>query len=294
MTSSICPSIGDVTALWNTNSIWVYVLTVWLYRMTWQFQKLGAVALASLGVMLDVYGGSKSSSKIPGMDSLVSLRKGPTAPVLGDLLTLVASVSYAVYQVMYKRYAALPNESEEINEDESTTPFAYESLSEASNSGPSLVLGRSNSREDEETEKPPFGLYANFLTSCMGICTALSLGIGFPILHWLSLERFTLPPDRTTFWCVVAIAASGVTFNSCFMVSIHVVIVSRNLTVSQILLGLWGPVLTSVGSLLTIVLVLVTDFLFGHGAITIWSLLGSGMIVAAFGVLALDMIHHPK
>jgi len=271
-------SIGDVTALWNTNSIWVYVLTVWLYRMKWEFRKLGAVALASTGVMLDVYGGSKSSSNIPGVDTLDSRHNGPTAPVLGDLLTLVASVAYALYQVAYKRYAALPNDSEAVIEDDSTAPFVYESLSEASDSRVSLVSSERHLPEDERTEKPPFGLYANFLSSCMGICTALSLGIGFPVLHWLSIERFTLPPDSTTFWCVVAIATSGVVFNSCFM----------------ILLGLWGPVLTSVGNLLTIVLVLVIDFLFGHGSITIWSLLGSGMIVAAFGVLAFDMIHHPK
>ncbi|KAF8516382.1 hypothetical protein JB92DRAFT_2788449 [Gautieria morchelliformis] len=272
-------SIGDVTALWNTNSFWVYVLTVWMYRMKWEFRKLGAVLLASIGVMLDVYGGS-TSSNIPGADALKSHHKGPTAPVVGDVLTLVASISYALYQVLYKRYAALPNDSEEVEGDDNITPFAYDSLSEASDSRTSLVSGqrRSPGDENEETEKPPFGLYANFLTSCMGICTVLSLATGFPILHWLSVERFTLPPDSLTLWCVVAIAIAGVVFNSCFM----------------ILLGLWGPVLTSVGNLLTIVLVLLTDFLFNHESITLWSLLGSGMIVAAFGVLALDMIHRHK
>jgi hypothetical protein len=185
--------------------------------MKWEFRKLGAVLLASVGVMLDVYGGSKSSN-IPGADTLGSRRKGPTAPVIGDALTLVASISYASYQVFYKRYAALPNDSED-DEDDSVAPFAYESLSEASDSRPSLVADRHQSSEDEEKEKPPFGLYANFLTSCMGACTALSLAIGFPLLHWLSVERFRLPPDSITFWCVVAIALSGVFFNSCFMVS---------------------------------------------------------------------------
>ena len=54
--------------------------------------------------------------------------------------------------------------------------------------------------------------------------------------------------------------------------------------------------MTSVGNLLTIVLVFVSDILFGGGAetITLWSLIGSAAIVVAFGVLAWDMAsgHH--
>lgn len=54
--------------------------------------------------------------------------------------------------------------------------------------------------------------------------------------------------------------------------------------------------MTSVGNLLTIVLVFISDIVFGGGAetITIWSLLGSASIVVAFGVLAWDMaMGHP-
>jgi hypothetical protein len=59
----------------------------------------------------------------------------------------------------------------------------------------------------------------------------------------------------------------------------------------EILLGVWGPVITSVGNLLTIVLVLFSDVLLGGATdiITVWSLIGAGVIVAAFGVLAYDM-----
>jgi drug/metabolite transporter (DMT)-like permease len=38
----------------------------------------------------------------------------------------------------------------------------------------------------------------------------------------------------------------------------------------------------------------VIEYLFNHESISLWSLLGSGMIVAAFGVLALDMLHQQK
>jgi hypothetical protein len=48
-----------------------------------------------------------------------------------------------------------------------------------------------------------------------------------------------------------------------------------------------------VGNLLTIVLVLVSDVLLGGATdvITVWSLIGAGVIVAAFGVLAYDMFN---
>lgn len=59
------------------------------------------------------------------------------------------------------------------------------------------------------------------------------------------------------------------------------------------LLAIWGPVLVSVGNLLTIVLVLISDVFLGGATdtITVWSLMGAGVIVAAFGVLAYDMMN---
>lgn len=58
------------------------------------------------------------------------------------------------------------------------------------------------------------------------------------------------------------------------------------------LLGIWGPVVVSVGNLLTIALVLASDAILGNGAQTItpWTLLGCGMIIGAFTVLAMDML----
>lgn len=55
-------------------------------------------------------------------------------------------------------------------------------------------------------------------------------------------------------------------------------------------MGFWGPVFTSAGNLLTIVLVLLSDVLLGSAVhtITVWSVTGAGVIVAAFGVLAYD------
>jgi len=267
-------SISDVTALWNTNSFWVYILSVWVYGMKWQGRKLGAVLVATVGVTLVVYGSATSSGGTSG-----AYHEGPRAPVLGDSLTLIASISYAIYQVMYKRYAALPSATYPEAEDEVPPSFSYEPISGGDATESSTFLDGSLNQTSEETpipqSAPPFGFYPNFITSCLGLCTSVTLAAGFPILHWLSLERFRLPADSLSSLCVVGIATSGLVFNACFM----------------ILLGLWGPILVSVGNLLTIVLVLVSDFLFNHGSITLWSLLGSGMIVSAFAILAFDMLH---
>jgi hypothetical protein len=65
---------------------------------------------------------------------------------------------------------------------------------------------------------------------------------------------------------------------------------------SQTLLGIWGPIVVSVGNLLTIVLVLLSDMTVGQGldVITPWNLAGSFGIVVAFGILVYDMVQNPQ
>jgi hypothetical protein len=64
----------------------------------------------------------------------------------------------------------------------------------------------------------------------------------------------------------------------------------------QTLLGIWGPVVVSVGNLLTIVLVLLSDISIGQGVdvITPWNLAGAGGISVAFGILVYDMAQHSQ
>jgi hypothetical protein len=52
----------------------------------------------------------------------------------------------------------------------------------------------------------------------------------------------------------------------------------------------------SVGNLLTIVLVFISDILWGGLAetVTFWSVMGAGVIVSAFGVLAYDIFHERR
>jgi len=260
-------SISDVTAIWNTNAFFAYLFTVKIFKLKWESRKLIAVSLATLGTIVVLYGGSTSQ-----VDKSISVDKRalsmiPRAPLIGDLLTLMASVGYGLYQVLYKKYAALPSDPELASERH----YVPIPIQEGTSSETSF-----ESSELADAYPPPFGFHPNMLTSAMGLCTFIVLWVPIPIFHYLGIEPFLLPTDAITYLSIAGIALSGVVFNAGFM----------------ILLGVWGPIITSVGNLLTIVLVLFSDILLGRGAVlTIWSLAGSGVIVAAFGILAYDMFN---
>ncbi|KAF8622464.1 hypothetical protein AX15_006985 [Amanita polypyramis BW_CC] len=264
-------SLSDVTAIWNTNAFFAYIFTVKLFHLPWDSRRLSAVSLATLGVIVVVYGGS---THIKPMDPKGSLSQAldsmePSAPLLGDLLTLAASVMYGLNQVLYKKYATLPSDSEHKS-DESYHRIAGD-YTERGSYGATLT---EHAKEDA-VYPPPFGLYPNLLTSFVGLLTLITLWIPLLLVHYFEIEKFRLPEDLRTSISICGIAAGGIIFNSGLMV----------------LLGIWGPIITSVGSLLTIVLVFVSDVLFGNGIqnFTVWSLIGCSVITAAFGVLAYDM-----
>lgn len=258
-------SVSDVTAIWNTNAFFAYLITVKLLGLKWEARKMMAVTLATVGVAVVVYGGASQQVET-GNAALMAIR--PTAPLIGNLLTLVASLGYGLYQVLYKIYATLPSDPESRQDN------IYQNIPEDDE----LAAEREVSTvafEDDAIYPPPFGLHANLLTSLMGVVTCLVLGIFLPILHDTGLEIFHWPSNALVAASIAGIALSGVVFNSGLMV----------------LLGTWGPIITSVGNLLTIVLVLISDIIFGNGTatITIWSWVGCGAIVFAFGVLAYDV-----
>ncbi|KAF8213068.1 hypothetical protein K438DRAFT_1803349 [Mycena galopus ATCC 62051] len=262
-------SVSDVTAIWNTNAFFAYLMT---FRCKWEPRKFFAVSLATVGVLIVVYGGSTA----PTNDGSSFIRKravGSMKPLVGDLLTLVASVGYAVYQVLYKKYAALPSDPELVAE-----AAEYEHLPTSDDSPDVQYEAPDDVALDthDAVYPPPFGLHPNLLTSAIGLCTLCVLWVFIPILHHTGVEPFLLPPNLTIIWTIVGISLTGVIFNAGFMV----------------LLGVWGPIITSVGNLLTIVLVFISDVLFGAGveAVTTGSVVGCSIIVTAFGVLVYDML----
>lgn len=219
-----------------------------------------AVTLATVGVAVVVYGGA--SQQETANDITMTVR--PTAPLLGNLLTLLASFGYGLYQVLYKIYATLPSDPE------SKQDSLYQSIPEDEE----LAAEREVSVaafDDDAVYPPPYGLHANLLTSLMGVITCLVLGIFLPILHNTGLEIFHWPSNGLIASSIVGIALAGVVFNSGLMVDL--ILVNRfkvyNLkSGAQVLLGTWGPIITSVGNLLTIVLVLISDVSLWFGIIT--------------------------
>ena len=192
-------------AIWNTNAFFAYVLTVKLFHLHWDARRLLAVTLATLGVMVVVYGGSTESAKLRAATVKAGSGFKPTAPLVGDILTLFASVGYGLYQVLYKKYAALPSDPEldrsyqPISDDDEIRPSVYE---------PGTAV-----------YPPPFGLHPNLLTSFVGILTLFILWIFLPILHHTGLEKFRPPDNWTTVIAICGIAASGIVFNAGLMVN---------------------------------------------------------------------------
>ncbi|KAG9046260.1 hypothetical protein FS837_004757 [Tulasnella sp. UAMH 9824] len=284
--SVVFAPISDVTALFNTNAFWAYVLSVILAssghrRIRWEWKKLAAVMVACGGVFAVVYGGAQSGDS----ETRYSDTADAGSTIFGDTLALTSSVCYAIYQVLYKRYAVL-DPKEDPHQPPSPRPTgtaeAYQPLlTDDSQDG---IL--SPPQEGEEGDgaqphavEPPFGLYPNLITSMIGVTTFFALWLPIPIMHRLGVgQPFAFPQDWATWTGVTLIVCSGLVFNAGFM----------------ILIGVWGPVVVSVGNLLTIVLVLASDAVFGNGleTITIWSLLGCGMIVGAFGILAVDVLRN--
>lgn len=277
---SLAP-LTDTTALWNSNAFIAYVVTVKLFKLDWVPLRLAAVIVATSGAMVVIYGSSTSphNPEISTADSHDStapsaLNFKPSTALIGDLLTLVAAIIYGIYQVLYKKYVALPTDPDADLDGLDTPASALytpvpEDPDERTHVLPPL-------EQEDMVYPPPFALYPNLITSAIGVCTFLILWIPIPIIHVLGIKTFHLPPDLNTLSVIIGIALSGVVFNAGFM----------------ILLGIWGPILTSIGSLLTIVLVFISDIIFGGAVdtITVWSLLGCGSIIVAFGILAYDMM----
>lgn len=181
-----------------------------LFGLQWEPRRLLAVVLATIGTVAVVYGSSTAPAPDQSGDKGVSstttdIGFKPTAPLLGNLLTLVASFGYGLYQVLYKIYAALPSDPEAAELLYEQIPEDEEALDPAA-------------ADADMVYPPPFGFHPNLLTSMLGFSTLVLLWIPIPFLHWSEAELFRLPPDFATFISIVGIALSGVVFNAGFMV----------------------------------------------------------------------------
>jgi len=244
--------------------------------LEWEKRKLLAVIVACIGVIAIVYGGvAKPEESTPEIQSPGGVViRGHRIPFLGNLLALAASVWYGFFKVMYKKIVALPNDPEAMHEEDQAS-FSRLSISS------STMMEVSEPEEETTTASLPplpFGFHPNFFISMVGVMTVVIMAVLFPVLHYLDIEKFRLLPDLRTAMTLACLATMGLIFNAGFMV----------------LLGIWGPVITSVGGLLTIILVLFSDVLFveGFGILSVWNLAGSFMIISSFAILASEFKYH--
>jgi drug/metabolite transporter (DMT)-like permease len=189
-----------------------------LFKLNWEPRKLLAVLVATFGVMAVVYG-DVGQSELPHTDQHEAFvntgeTEKPKAPVLGDLLTLCASVGYGLYQVLYKRHAAL------LQDGESELVAPYVPLPDSDNHPAGELDERVKEVDDDLAYPPPFGLYPNLLTGIIGLMTLSSLWIVLPILHYSGYERFRLPDNPTLVFSIAGIAGSGLVFNAGLLVPI--------------------------------------------------------------------------
>jgi drug/metabolite transporter (DMT)-like permease len=202
--------LSDVTAIWNTNAFFAYIITVRLFKLNWEPRKLLAVLIATFGVMAVVYG-DVGQSELPNTDQReavvnTSETVKPKAPVLGDLLTLCAAVGYGLYQVMYKLHAA------PLQDGESELVAPYVPLSDSDGLSAGELDEGVKEVDDDLAYPPPFGLYPNLLAGGIGLMTLSSLWIILPILRYLGYERFRLPDNPTLVLSIAGIAGSGLVF----------------------------------------------------------------------------------
>ncbi|EJT97902.1 hypothetical protein DACRYDRAFT_96901 [Dacryopinax primogenitus] len=275
-------SISSVTALFNTNAFWTYLLSLILLHDRFRAFRLFAVVIASLGVVIDAYAGTCSPS-VPSSPSDAADSPGrgdgtASRALLGNALAFLASVASSLFQVLYKKYATgAPSPS---SSGTATSSRGYRAIP----SEPAPALPRQDDRRESVVEdgevlilppqakELPFALYASLVTSMLGLGTLCIMWLPLPLLNASGWEKFTLPQDWRTTVGIMLITLCGVTFNTIFM----------------ILLSVWGPILTSVGSLLTTLLVLLTDVSLG-GCVTAGNWVGCSLIAGAFAILGWDV-----
>ncbi|KAG8940271.1 hypothetical protein FRC04_005453 [Tulasnella sp. 424] len=283
--------ISDVTALWSTNAFWTYIISVLASSYCigssgrgehkWELRKLLAVSMASVGVAAVVYGGnnrveqSTSPPKVNG-ETFHTVTAKPV--LLGYALALASALSTASWAVWYDRSIALPQD------DESRPPTPQSSDGIEATHGEYQRLRTDDERTrlagditppSDPSQSLPFGLHANFFSWTIGLITCFVFWIPLCLINVLKLgPPVELPPNPKVWVYLGLICMMSLTYNAGAL----------------ILLYLWGPVLIAVAGLLTIVLVLAGDALFGKGmqTITAETMLGSTMIVGAFGLLARD------
>ncbi|KAJ9632166.1 hypothetical protein H2203_000569 [Taxawa tesnikishii (nom. ined.)] len=179
---------SDLTAIYNCSAFFAYAFAIPLLHERLRWNKVVAVGIAILGVLVVAYGdtsddgapakhGSKSGGGAGGPDAPPSHEASNRA--LGNLVIGVGSVLYGFYEVLYKKVACPPD-------------------------GCSPGRGM---------------IFANTFGSLIGLFTLTVLWIPLPLLHVAGIERFELPRGDAAWMMLVSVLANA-TFSGSFLVLI--------------------------------------------------------------------------
>ncbi|CAD6888708.1 unnamed protein product [Tilletia laevis] len=93
-------TMADITAIYNTFSVFALVFSVIFLGETWERRKVFSVGLASVGVAIVAYGGTSPTKG----------RNEFTNPFLGSILALLGALTMGAYEVIFTLIATLPDE----------------------------------------------------------------------------------------------------------------------------------------------------------------------------------------
>jgi drug/metabolite transporter (DMT)-like permease len=164
---------GDLTAIYNCSAFFAYVFSVPLLNERVRADKVFAVAVAIVGVLVVAYGGqsgAKHGGKSGGAGGVAPPVGGeePRNRFLGNVIIGVGSVLYGLYEVLYKKLACPPDD---------TSP------------------GRGM-------------LFANAVGSMIGTFTLTVLWVPLPVLHFLGWETFQLPRGEQAWMMVISVLSN--------------------------------------------------------------------------------------
>ncbi|KAI9931890.1 hypothetical protein AWENTII_010193 [Aspergillus wentii] len=98
---------SDLTAIYNCSAFFAYAFSIPLLKDKFRFDKVFAIFVAIVGVLVVAYGGRDENKKTA--DGTVG--KGQQEAenrLLGNIIISVGSVLYGLYEVLYKRYGCPP------------------------------------------------------------------------------------------------------------------------------------------------------------------------------------------
>lgn len=98
---------SDLTAIYNCSAFFAYAFSIPLLNDKLRFDKVFAVVVAIVGVLVVAYG-DRDESKKTADGTVGKAHDEAENRLFGNIIIGVGSVLYGLYEVLYKRYACPP------------------------------------------------------------------------------------------------------------------------------------------------------------------------------------------